>query len=103
MSESSQPENPQLTVLHPTVFQEGHSSNEVAIVLADNVPVFGEAADSGDRLFSKTRIVPFGILKLSPQAAKDLLLILQQGIQQYEQEFGPIKTAYLKTLTEGKG
>ena len=40
------------------------------------------------------RYEPVAVVRMSPQAAKDLYLLLQDGVQKYEKQFGSITTAY---------
>ena len=98
MSETKS-QNPDIPTLNPVVVQVAHSSNEFNIALATHVPVFNEIdAGDGDSLVGKARVVPIGLLKMSPQTAKDLLTLLQQSIQAYESDFGTIRTGFLERL-----
>ena len=108
MSESKTPENnpappslqstQEIPILHPTAIQEGHSSNEFTLILADQIPTFNRTDTS--TLTGQTRILPVGLIKMSPQTAKDLFLLMRTGIQQYESQFGPINTTYSQSLDE---
>lgn len=83
----------EVPIIHPTVIQQGHSSNEFMVVLSQNIPTF----DDSNRTAKKSAVIPVGVLQMSPQTAKDLHLMLQDGIRQYEKEYGPIKTKYAQS------
>ena len=108
MSESKMSENDpappsiqtieEIPVLHPTAIQEGHSSNAFVLVLADDLPIFNKS--DPNRLTGQNVVLPIGVIKMSPQTAKDLFLLMRTGIEQYEREYGPIHTAYSRSLDE---
>ena len=83
----------EVPIIHPTGIQQGHSSNEFMLVLNQNIPIF----DDTNRAAAKTSVIPVGVLQMSPQTAKDLHLMLQDGIRQYEKQYGTIKTTYAQS------
>jgi len=44
-----------------------------------------------------TMAEPISILQLSPQSAKDLFLVIQDGLEKYENEWGQIDTQYVRS------
>ena len=110
MSESKTPENnpappsiqatEEISVLHPTVIQEGHTSNDFTLILADHFPVLNRPNTDDPTLAGQEIVLPVGVIKMSPQTAKDLFLLMKKGIQQYESQYGPINTTYSQALDE---
>ena len=103
MSEPTTPKNnlerfpgqgTEVPIIHPTVIQQGHSSNEFILVLSQTILIF----DDTELTAGKGTVTPVGVLQMSPQTAKDLYLVLQEGIRQYEKEYGPINTTYSQSL-----
>lgn len=78
--------------ISPSYFQATSNSNEVIIICNQMVPLI----DPYGALSSIGRLSPLMMLRLSPQAAKDLAMVLAENVRQLEEEFGPITTAHMK-------
>ena len=85
---------PQPPTISPSVFNAMWTSNECLIGMLRPSP-FMQAQMPDGKL--GTMAEPLAILQLSPQSAKDLLRILQDGIAQYEKEWGVIETEYTRS------
>ena len=72
-------------------FQGYWTSNECLIVMTRFDPLAVSADTTG---FASSPTVPLCVLQLSPQSAKDLFLILKDGVDAYEQNWGPISTEF---------
>ena len=91
-----------IPILYSSVIQEAHSSNEFTLSFSQPIPVFftGEAKKET----TDASLLPVGVLKMSPQTAKDLCLLMNVAIRQYEEQYGAIITTYSQALAErGEG
>jgi hypothetical protein len=67
------------------------NSNECLLLVGETRPSVGSDGVLGD---SKTNLAV--VLGMSPQSAKDLLVVLGEYIDRYEQEYGVIVTDFIK-------
>jgi|GEM_PF-5645077 len=63
--------------------------NDFSLVFAKTHPAITAGRFSGNAV-----LVPAAVVSVSPQTAKDLYLLLQEIIPQYEKQFGQIKTLF---------
>lgn len=99
MSESKTPEEKpeqlsghEAPIIYAAVIQATRSSNDFTLIFGRHIPVSG-----GSNTFSEKSAlipVPVGVLQMSPQTAKDLYLLMQDHIREYEEQYGLITTAY---------
>ena len=59
------------------------TANEVTLVLHDTIPIAGPDGLQGDANIRR----PIAILKMSPQAAKDLASVMAETVSRYETAF----------------
>lgn len=78
-------------VYTPVLFSVAGSANEVHVILAEPRPLMPLPDHAG-----ATRFDPVAAIRLSPHAAKDLVLLLQDAVERFENEYGPITTEYSK-------
>lgn len=69
-------------------------SNEIAVVFQR--PKYGVVSDPKHGLVDVGTIETVAVVSMSPQTAKDLLLLLEDNIQRHEKEFGTITTSYTR-------
>jgi hypothetical protein len=73
------------------------NSNECLILVGETRPSVGPDGALED---SKTNLAV--VLGMSPQSAKDLLLVLGEYIDRYEREYGTIVTDFIKNRTNAE-
>ena len=81
-----------IPLIHASTIQTSWTSNEWTIALSQFLP--NPRPDAGSL---EGHPQPVAILQISPQTAKDLYLLMQEGIQEYEKQFGSITTTFSQT------
>ncbi|MGE7367924.1 hypothetical protein ACQKKX_02485 [Neorhizobium sp. NPDC001467] len=73
-------------------FAVSWSALDVSMVLGRAFPATIDAGDMAGSMFGVLETQ--AIIQMSPQSAKDLMLVLQEGLKAYEEKYGVIKTDY---------
>jgi hypothetical protein len=74
--------------------QQFAGPNDVMLVFGHNTPTLKDGA------FSDAVSQAVTILNMSPQTAKELSLLLQEGIAEVERQFGPLRTPFIDERTK---
>src|SRR5687767_8203757 len=79
-------------IIGPTDFVVYAVSNEIHLILQRVRPMI-----SPDLTLSGiAQLAPIGMLSMSPQTAKDLMLLLSDAVKKYEKEYGPLETDFMR-------
>ena len=78
------------TSISPSQFHAFSTSNEITIICNAPAPMVG--SDGNLSLFA--RLSPQCLLRMSPQSAKDLYLVLKDNLEGYEKKYGNITTDF---------
>lgn len=82
-----------LPSLFGSSFNVSWSSNECCVVVCRTLPAVAPPEDGSVHGFSS----PVAALHMSPHAAKDLCLLLMEGLARYEGDWGPLETEFVRS------
>ena len=91
MAESGDKKGTEVPVFHGSSVALHIASNEWTFFVSRVVPF----PDEGDK---PVNVHPECIIQVSPQTAKDLYLIVKSGVEEYENDYGTIETAFSRSL-----
>lgn len=94
--ETSRPIPVQAPHYYGSSFQLLGSPNDITIVLGRTLPYFN-AGSATDPFTVGTE--PQAIIHLSPQTAKELMILLQQQVTDFETAFGKLETPFIRAQT----
>lgn len=83
----------QLPSLFGSSFNVSWSSNECCLLICRTLPALLPPEDGAVNAFS----APVAALHMSPQAAKDLCLLLMEGLSRYENDWGALETEFVRS------
>ena len=85
--------------LYASAFRIQASGNDFNLILQRHAPAQDEAGGIHPTL---GRLQTVAVVSMSPQALKDLVLLIVGQIKEHEETFGLIETPYMKRLAEQK-
>ncbi|AVA20692.1 hypothetical protein [Rhizobium sp. NXC24] len=85
----------QAPLLYASTFHAYWSSTEFNVILSVNSLARSQPTNENPSGF-RAGIQPAAILAMSPQSAKDLSLLLQDGVRKYEDMYGPLETDFAR-------
>jgi hypothetical protein len=85
--------------LYATTFQMAVAANAFSLILLHPTPM---ALPGGDLNSGLAALMPSAVIQMSPYAAKDLALLMQDTVEQYEETWGTIETEFTRRRDAGE-